>query len=472
MCAFIRQPLRLPHKRVQRLLLCILSSLLLYFSFEPFCLFPLAWFSLLPLLLAIEELGWGAAFLLGFLSGAVFWSLSVSWVCSFHPAAALLVPYLALYTAAYTASLRKRVIFSPFLASFIWVLLEFARGSTKFGFCWLLLSHTQTPNVAILQLCSVLGSHSLSYIITLSNHILFLLIRKRTIKLFAAFLAIVFILHLFGAARMKQIDECGKVLALQTNNEKSIEKIKKIALLYKGVNLLILPEAFIPFPLSSYKIEELKALSESMNCPILFGAFWREDDALYNSAFFLSKEGMIGRYDKRHLVPFGETLPSCFEWLRAFIPQIGDFKEGKETKIFYCKSIPPFLPIICFEDTRAHFVRSILKGKDGTFIVNITDDAWSRSRLCHIQHHLCSIFRAVECGTYIVRATNTGVTSVIDPFGRREQIPIYQRGALLCSVSGSISTPYKRWGELPFILLSLCCVGVDVFRILTRRAQA
>lgn len=148
----------------------------------------------------------------------------------------------------------------------------------------------------------------------------------------------------------------------------------------------------------------------------------------HNSAAFVSPtEGLAGRYDKMHLVPFGEYIPllDVLPWMKSFSPyrDAGGLTPGKSAAVFQYGGWR-LAPIICFEDTVPHLVRSIVaagseseQGAPIDFLVNITNDGWFHGSSELDQHLITASFRAVECRTPLIRAVNTGISAVIDGDG-------------------------------------------------------
>jgi apolipoprotein N-acyltransferase len=148
----------------------------------------------------------------------------------------------------------------------------------------------------------------------------------------------------------------------------------------------------------------------------------------YNSATFVRPDvGLAGRYDKLHLVPFGEYIPlrDSLPWLMNFTPyrDAGGLDRGTGAAVF---DYGPWRmsPVICFEDTVPHLVRGIVAagtenetGKELSLLVNLTNDGWFHGSSELDQHLITSAFRAVECRIPLVRAVNTGISAIIDGDG-------------------------------------------------------
>lgn len=185
----------------------------------------------------------------------------------------------------------------------------------------------------------------------------------------------------------------------------------------------------------------------------------------FNSALGIAPGGrVVGRYHKQILMPLGEYLPfeQYFPSLRVFSPNSGNFTPGRRSEVieFNLQQGQRQLkvlaaPLICYEDLVPRVSReAVLNG--GSILVNITNDAWYGKTHAPSQHSLLSAYRAIETRRYLLRATNTGLTTVIDPFGQPvAQLPIFTEGVLNDTVYlPSINTVYTNLGDLPMWLLA------------------
>ena len=177
---------------------------------------------------------------------------------------------------------------------------------------------------------------------------------------------------------------------------------------------------------------------------------------------------IVGRYDKVHLVPFGEFIPfeGVAPWLRDMLPPIGEFLPGHAYTVFNAQvpssnsqlatrnSQLDFSVLICFEDTFPELARACVR-RGARVLMTITNDAWFGPTAAAYQHAQASTFRAVESHVPMIRAANTGWSGCIDANGRwlasvhsasgRE---LFVEGAVVCDVApGSSSTLYARWGD-------------------------
>jgi apolipoprotein N-acyltransferase len=190
-------------------------------------------------------------------------------------------------------------------------------------------------------------------------------------------------------------------------------------------DLVIWPETATPFFFQDAKEYQplIRDIPKKTNAYLLFGSpsYKIEKNKVnhYNSAYLVSPSGeLIGKYDKIHLVPFGEYVPmqDLLFFIGSLGEGIGDFKSGKEIFNF---SLPQgkFGVLICFEIIFPDLCRRFVK-KGANFLVTITNDAWFGRTSAPYQHFSMAVFRAVENRVFVARAANTGITGIIDPKGK------------------------------------------------------
>ncbi|MBC8049168.1 MAG: apolipoprotein N-acyltransferase [Chitinophagales bacterium] len=188
----------------------------------------------------------------------------------------------------------------------------------------------------------------------------------------------------------------------------------------------------------------------------------RSMTGVYNSLFVLSGNAKIeARYDKNHLVPFGEYLPfpGFFKWLGAkhLTHHAVGFEAGKSREPIQTRHAPAFSPLICYEII---FPGAVMPDAGADWMLNLTNDAWFGATSGPYQHLLQARVRAVEEGRPIVRAANTGISAVIDSYGRvTKSLPLNSEGVIDASLpAGIIDTQYsgiRAWGAIPLFLLML-----------------
>ena len=169
-----------------------------------------------------------------------------------------------------------------------------------------------------------------------------------------------------------------------------------------------------------------------------------------NSAYLLGPDGEeTGRYDKMHLLPFGEYVPlgDLLFFVKKLVPVIGTFIPGNEPKIFEA-GMGKFGVLICFE---AIFPRVVRRMRGAQFLVNITNDAWFGKTAASEQHLSMVAFRAVEFRMPIARSANTGISALIEPTGKiRKRSPLFEEWIHADAVSLKKGAPsvYAETGDM------------------------
>ena len=447
------------------ILLSLLSGILLILSFPCFDLEFLAWFALVPLLYSIGGKGLVDSFKLGFLTGIISFLGIIYWIIvAVHTYGnipliissfilLLLVVYLSLFIGAFTFLTRliqirsglQTILFTPVL----WVSLEYLRSFLLTGFPWANLGYSQYLNLPFIQMADITGTYGLSFVILLVNATLFQVVRqwaKKTFPFKEVIITFIFLLGflIYGYGKMKAIDRqmiqnpSLKIGLVQGNIDQSIkwdESFQKETLqIYDRLSLqvseekpdlIIWPETATPFFFQDAKEYQPFVLDipKRTNTFLLFGTpsykIQKGKVNHYNSAYLLSPSGeLVGKYDKIHLVPFGEYVPmqDLLFFIGSLGEGIGDFKSGEEVYNF---TIPQgrFGVLICFEIIFPDLCRRFVK-KGANFLVTMTNDAWFGKTSAPYQHFSMATFRAVENRVFIARAANTGITGFIDPRGK------------------------------------------------------
>ena len=447
------------------ILLSLASGILLILSFPIFDLEFLAWFALVPLFYAIEGKGSYQSFKLGFLAGVIFFLGILYWIIvAVHTygnvplilsgfVLLLLVAYLSLFIGAFTFLTRfiqirsglQTILFTPIL----WAALEYLRSFLLTGFPWANLGYSQYLNLPFIQMADITGVYGLSFVILLVNGTFFWVLHqwsKRTFPFKETGITVIILLGflIYGYYNMGMVDRQMlqnpplKVELVQGNIDQSIkwdesfemETLKiyeKLSLKGSGdkPDLIIWPETATPFFFQDAKEYQpiILEISKKTNAFLLFGTpsykIKEKKVSHYNSAYLASPSGeLVGKYDKIHLVPFGEYIPlqDLLFFIGSLGEGIGDFKSGKEIFNF---SLPQgkFGVLICFEIIFPDLCRRFVK-RGANFLVTITNDAWFGRTSAPYQHFSIATFRAVENRVFIARAANTGITGFIDPKGK------------------------------------------------------
>jgi apolipoprotein N-acyltransferase len=228
-------------------------------------------------------------------------------------------------------------------------------------------------------------------------------------------------------------------------------------------DVLVWPETVVEWgiPHDALDLDRLDPLPGAKT-PLVFGAVSyrriRPNEPLregnvewFNSAFLRSSEGRLtARYDKIILMPFGEFIPfaSMFPWLKDLSPNTGDFVAGRGPVVLHVSPDLRVGPLVCYEDLVASLVRRTVES-GATMLLTIANLAWFGDGLALWQHESLALWRAIESRRYLVIATNTGLSSVIDPTGRVvASLPVAVATASAIPIHPlTVVTVYQRWGD-------------------------
>ncbi|MFH1198760.1 MAG: apolipoprotein N-acyltransferase [Candidatus Omnitrophota bacterium] len=438
------------------ILLCLLSAAFLIFSFPRSNCWLLAWVGFVPLFFALEGKTKRQAFLLAFFTGVVFWAGIVYWLGNVTVIGTIvLILYLALYVGFFglflsTVYSLRSTVFIIFLPT-IWVILEYLRSHLLTGFPWALLGYSQCNNLSIIQIADITGAYGVSFFIVMVNMAIYsafslqLSAFSKIKKIIPCIICLICVLC-YGFYKLSGLQStvCGlrsmvKISVVQPNIAQELKwdarAIDLILSKYSRItesaaldnpDLIVWPEAASPGLLGEDGeiFEEISLLSEKIKIPLLIGAVARDAEDYFNTALLINSQGyIVQRYNKLHLVPFGEYIPlkKYFPFLQTIAP-IGDITRGNEYTVFSLRSTvyglrSNFAVLICFEDVFPEISREFVKRGAG-FLVNITNDAWYKYTSAAYQHFQASVFRAVENRVYIARSANTGVSGFIAPSGK------------------------------------------------------
>jgi apolipoprotein N-acyltransferase len=232
-------------------------------------------------------------------------------------------------------------------------------------------------------------------------------------------------------------------------------------------SLVVWPEGSVPayIPAGIGRVGRPPVLPWLGDCTaLLVGSYsFLPDQRRYNAAFAVYPDGTIPRpYFKQILIPFGEFMPlsSCLPWLKGLNAKAGTFSAGTETRVFSYPMRRPdgtastlkVSPLICYEDTVPGLARKASR-KGAELLINITSDSWFGRTLAPHQHHLIAAFRAIENRRFLIRATNTGLSGVVDPLGRTVvSIPSFAEGTATAQVTPlTYRSAYTNWiGDRPW----------------------
>ncbi len=506
------------NKTGAKIISAVTSGLLLTASFPRIGLSWLAWIALVPLLAAISDLQFRQSFRLGLLSGLVHYLTLIYWISYTmgtygHLPIYLSVPilflfslYLSLYIALFSGLITKlysKPLHVFILIPFILVCVEYLRSNLLTGFPWELLAYSQYNSLHIIQVSDILGSYGVSFLLALSNAAffgLFLFLAKtkwqgKGVSFKDAAISMLVFIFVFtgcwyyGKERIKKTDETVsgsadiRISVIQGNIKQSekwdpvfqLSTIEKYINLSRSVkidksDIVVWPETATPFYflLDAGLTKIVRDLVWETKSGYLIGSpsiAGRNDKIdYYNSAYMMAPDGNVtGKYDKSHLVPFGEYVPfkKLLPFIGKIVENVGDFRAGKIGSTIGFKENRLGV-LICYELIFPYIARAqVQNGAD--LLVNITNDAWYGTTSAPYQHFSMAVFRAVENRRALVRAANTGISGFIDPAGRIIcSTNLFEDAAVTRSVpiiTGK--TFYTRFGDL-FAFACMAIVGLTI----------
>jgi apolipoprotein N-acyltransferase len=514
-------------------LLIVVSAILQVLIFPLPGVYVLCWFALAPLLVALlrarpagelQVAGSvrllpatpGQGFLLGYLCGIVWYAGTCYWTYDtmrqyggLNAPMALLVlflfcAYLGLYHGLFgllvslLASLhdhRRALVVAPFL----WVAIELARTRMS-GFPWNLLGVSQVDNVALCRIAGWTGVYGISFEIALVNVALavaFLIPRPRRGMMFAAAIAASAVLQAGRLVEAPPAKADRAALLVQQNIpvaanwnpayfQQTVQDLaeltaKSAANAGKKIDLIVWPESPAPFFTNDPRLRDaIGEMARNTNAWIIVGTIGsnaphpNDEGPLFNSAALVSPSGeWTARYDKVHLVPFGEYLPfpSWFSFAGGLTKEVGQFDRGTSRRPLDAGGEKLGI-FICYESIFPDEVRQSANLGAEVF-VNISNDGWYGDSGAYAQHLNQTRMRAIENDRWLLSATDTGVTAAIDPWGHvAASIPRKERVALVAPYAlTSVTTFYTRHGDWFAYACAIISIGalVERFTLTTRK---
>ncbi|MCQ9617171.1 apolipoprotein N-acyltransferase [Paenalcaligenes niemegkensis] len=443
-------------------------------------------------------------------SAVVLMAMALS---AFIIAAVLLIRYL-LPRAKYL-NWQEQILGAAVIAS-VWTLSEWLRGTLFTGFPWLNIAYAHVDGM-FAGWAPLFGAYAVAWCAAFSVGSISLFAintEQRENGLSAAAMGCAVVLGIAGIAfsNIKWADAHGDpiiVRLVQGNVSQSLkfdpEHLSAGIQIYQELSalpakeagsepsLIVLPETVVPLLQNRIAPEVWQQwidIAKNQNAQLLLGAPLESGTAspqYTNSVIAIdgksTPEQIINlqlehRYDKSHLVPFGEFVPYGFKWfVDAMQIPLGDFHRGEHRQQNFDLAGQYIAPNVCYEDVFGEeIVRAVLpnstQGPGATMLINVSNLAWFGDSWALRQHLQISRFRAIETARPMLRATNTGMTAAIDHRGKvLGVLPANQLGVLDVEVQGATGlTAYVRWGNLPIIVLSLLLCGWAWLRF--RKPQA
>lgn len=512
--------------RLPDLLCGLASGVMLYLSFPPAGLWPLAWVAAVPVLwVAVKSPK--RAIIPAYIGGVIWFGAGLVWVRhATLPGMIILGLFLALYLAAFAAAagaLRRRLnVPLAIVAPIVMVTLEAIRSNFMTGFPYLLIGHTQISNLTLMQILDVTGVYGVSFLVIGFNGLLVeiaLACQTRTYRPAVVSGALVAVglagALLYGRGRLASLETHPgpEVCLVQANIPQDVKNRwespealdramkeyteKYIRLTYESVKeaegpspLVIWPESALPGCYNDLRSPAIHTMRQKVDAMLKTYGFRRfligmnyfvpdgEGYEIFNSAIYVDgSHDTYERYDKIHLVPFGEYVPlsRLLFFVRYVVPYPQAFSAGSEYKLFDYEG-RKFGVVICYEDVFPGLVRRFVS--DGAeFIVNISNEGWFYRSAEADQHLAIARCRAIENRVGIVRATNSGVSCLIDPAGRIDKI--IEKDGNIKLVTGRLTgrvtlgsgaaTIYTRFGDVFALLCAACAVAGSGLAFLRRQ---
>jgi apolipoprotein N-acyltransferase len=444
------------------------------------------WIALAPLLAIATIRTPRTAFLWGWASGTLFFVVllrwlqytfqvysAIPWPLVYGPVV-LLAAYCGFWTGAVAWAVswltaRRSAEFALVLAPFLWVAAEWLRGHLFGGFPWGTLGYSQYLRLRVIQIAELAGVHGVSFVLLAVNAALAGCVVLRWRQALGGLGAAAVLLAgtlAFGAVRLAEPPPTtvGRVAVIQPSIEQPLkweprhtrETLGIYFALLRRVGeqhpaLIVWPETAAPTILrrDPALVERFRVASAELRVPMLLGSVDEVDRRFRNTAFLITDQGIVGRYDKIHLVPFGEFVPlsGVLGFVRGWAEFIAELEAGSRAVVFDAPPAP-FGVVICYEGIFPDLFRQFVR--DGALLmVNMTNDAWFGRTSGPEQHLAMYPFRAVEHRVSVVRAANTGVSAFIAPSGiivRR--LHLFERGVMTETVPlRARRTLFTRFGD-------------------------
>jgi len=509
-------------------LFVLLSAVLQVLIFPLPGVYVLSWFALTPLIVALlrarpageleiadsvklRPASPGQAFFLAYVCGILWYAGTCYWIyATMRQYGGLSAPkavlalflfccYLGLYHGLFGLLLsllvqgsrdyRRALVTAPFL----WVAVELARTRVT-GFPWNLLGVAQVDNVALCRITEWTGVYGISFEIVLVNSALaaaFLVPRHKRGTMLTAALAAAAVLQAGRLVEAPASSADHAALLVQQNipvsaswtptyfqqtlDELTELSVESAASSRAKIDLIVWPESPTPFFTSDARFREaVSGLASATKTWIVAGSIGvgsaaapGEPVPVFNSAALVSPGGdWAGRYDKVHMVPFGEHLPfpSLFSFAGGLTKEVGEFERGA-SRVPLDAGGERVGVFICYESVFPDEVRQFA-GNGAQVFVNISNDGWYGDSGAYAQHLNQTRMRAIENHRWLLSAADTGVTASIDPWGRIvARIPRKERKALVAPYAlTSVTTFYTQWGDWFAYACAIICLGALLAR--------
>ncbi len=475
----------------------------------------------MPLALVLRDASARRCWWAGFVTGFVWRATSLYWVTHVMVAyggmsmplgvavTGLLAFWMALNTGLFCLlvpyALRRGALGAVLLAA-VWVSLEYLQTLLPFGFPWSLLGYAAGRTSLLMQAADLAGVWGLSFLAVFVNAAIAQRISRGHQALPVALVAAIGVVTFaaYGGYRLSDAPRPGqgngaalaageatplRIAAVQGNVEQGrvwapealrsiLENHVRLSLeaVDQGADVILWSESSVPIPGGLEGDDSTRSmlaqLARQYGKTLVVGSPHFELDAagqpaVTNAAFLVRADGnWAARYDKVRLVPWGEYVPMnwLFRFVAPLVEAVAGFRRGNTDQQLFddpAGGVPPFAMAICYEIIFPdHVRRQVARGS--TFVATITNDAWFGDTFAPYQHFSMARLRAVETRRYLVRAANTGISGMVDPWGRvMESTELNESAVAVANIRPlSSRTLYVRWGDvLPRLCVVLALVG-------------
>jgi len=478
---------------------------------------PLAYVALVPVFVLVHRATWTEVFFYGFLYGLTTYALHNYWLTGFHPLALIAVPLIyATYFLVFFPLLKLATALLPrygYVLQFaIWIAYEFFRTQFFLGYSYGIIGYTQYLFLPLVRLSNLTGIWGVSMIVVFPGVYLGNALRDgwsgfrgfvrnhRVAPVVWALALAASLVYGFAtrvdysdsptwrAALIQQNSDPwqGGPVAYQRSLDISLRLSEQALAEDPTVDVVVWSETSVVPPIDyhfRYRtnrdsfgiVEQLLAFLETQEVPYVIGnssaRLLRDENGglerVDYNAVIVYEDGEFGEpYRKTHLVPFTEHFPyrRQLPWLYDLLMENGSNHWGKGTEytVFELDGVRFSTPI-CFEDTFGYIGREFVS-RGAEVLVNLTNDLWSKSVAASMQHMQMAVFRATETQRSMVRSTNGGITTIIDPNGRIVDLyPPFQEGYLIGDVPVYTEgrTVYVAWGDwLAWVMVAAAAGGL------------
>lgn len=494
--------------------------------------FPLAYISLIPVFLVVRRTTWLGAFLNGALYGFVTYSVLNYWLLNFHPLAIFIVPVIyAVYFLVLFPLLKLAVVLFPrygyLVQALIWLAYEYLRLQGFLGYAYGISGYSQYLFIPLIGISSITGVWGVSFLVVFPSAFLTQLLAqwmqggrqalggawRRHGWIAASYGALFVTALIFGFVSQSDYSDARRwrMALVQQNIDPwrggasayraslDILKDQSSQALQEDPDIVVWSEtSFVP-PVEyhnryrgnrdSYElVDDLMTFLDGQELPYVIGngdaqlvqnAAGELERVDYNAVLTFEDGEIQDTYRKTHLVPFTEHFPyeNLFPGIHRLLLENDTtfWEEGDEYTIFETDGVR-FATPICFEDTFGYLSRNFVR-EGADLIVNLTNDSWAFSVAAAMQHMQMAVFRAVENKRSVVRSTNGGMTTVIDPNGRiLAMLPAFVEDYLVYDVPvyNEETTGYTRWGNwlaVVFLGGAIAAVLAGLGRVVWRRVR-